>query len=101
MSKEPKIAALGPQVVVLGAGVHRWCHCGRSTKKATCDDSHPGSGFEPIEINLDEAKKLALCCCKRSARAPICDGSHVKLQPPDEDGAPVQLQPPADDEAPE
>ena len=34
---------------------------------------------EPQRFELSEAKKCALCTCKRTANMPFCDGAHNKL----------------------
>ena len=75
----PRIAGTRPVRVVLEAGSHFWCSCGKSSSQPFCDGSHRGTGFQPLEFTVEEAKQAALCLCKRTGQAPYCDGSHTKL----------------------
>jgi CDGSH iron-sulfur domain-containing protein 3 len=79
MMAEPEIAKTAPYAVELEAGRYWWCACGKSQKQPFCDGSHKGSEFTPVQVQIDEPKKVFLCGCKRSANAPFCDGSHNKL----------------------
>ena len=36
------------------------------------------STFEPIEYRAEKNGKAFFCRCKRSAKKPLCDGSHKK-----------------------
>ena len=76
---DPDIAQKAPYAVELEAGTYWWCACGRSKNQPFCDDSHKGTEFAPLKIELSQAKKVAWCCCKHSAGKPFCDGSHNKL----------------------
>lgn len=76
---EPTIAAKEPAVLELEPGTYYWCKCGDSKKQPYCDGAHQGTDFSPIEIVIEEKKKVALCQCKRTGNAPYCDGVHKSL----------------------
>ena len=77
--KKPVVAAKEPAVMDLDAGTYYFCSCGKSSVQPFCDGSHDGTGFEPIEFELEERKTVALCQCKQSKNQPFCDGSHKDL----------------------
>ena len=76
MTDKPLIALKTPTVTDLDAGTYYWCACGRSSNQPFCDGSHAGTSFQPVEIKLDEKKRVALCNCKQTAKGPYCDGAH-------------------------
>ncbi|GAB4480790.1 MAG: hypothetical protein Kow00124_27850 [Anaerolineae bacterium] len=78
MSDErPIIAARRPSVLDLEPGrVYLWCACGRSEHQPWCDDSHRGTRFQPVRIEVTAPRRAALCRCKHSSKRPYCDGSH-------------------------
>ena len=78
MSK-PVIAEKLPAVVALEAGVYFWCACGRSANQPYCDGSHAGTGFEPVKLEIEEPRRVALCQCKYTGNSPFCDGEHKNL----------------------
>jgi CDGSH iron-sulfur domain-containing protein 3 len=78
---DPRIAARAPYVLDAKPGMYAWCACGNSKKQPFCDGSHAGTGFTPVIVTIDAAKKVAWCGCKRSGTKPFCDGSHTKLPP--------------------
>lgn len=79
MSEKPAIAAKVPCVKEMDPGKYWWCSCGKSAKQPFCDGSHKGSSFQPIKVELTEAKKVAWCQCKCTKNSPYCDGSHKTL----------------------
>ena len=76
---EPVIAQRAPYVLNETLGQRSWCACGRSKSQPFCDGSHSGSGFSPITVTIDPARKVAWCGCKHTKKPPFCDGSHSRL----------------------
>jgi len=68
-----------PIVQKVEPGTYWWCACGRSKSQPFCDGSHEGTGFEPKQVEIKEAKMVAWCACKHSKTMPFCDGTHSKL----------------------
>ena len=49
---EPTVAQRWPYLVDLAPGDYRWCACGRSRTQPFCDDSHRGTGIEPVPFTV-------------------------------------------------
>lgn len=77
--EKPNIAAKMPAVMELEPGTYWWCRCGLSKNQPFCDGSHKTTPFSPLELKIEEKKKVALCQCKYSEKIPFCDGTHRKL----------------------
>ncbi len=78
---DPVIAQRGPLPVRVKRGAcYRWCSCGRSRTQPFCDDSHVGTGFEPLQWTADEDETVMFCGCKHSRDQPFCDRSHRQLK---------------------
>lgn len=76
---EPLIYQRGPIVQKVEPGEYWWCACGRSQSQPFCDGSHAGTGLEPKQVAITEAKTVAWCACKHSKNMPFCDGTHARL----------------------
>ena len=79
MTLKPFIPFRRPATLQLEPGTYRWCACGRSESQPFCDESHRGSGFEPITFTVERRQIVSLCQCKHSHKKPFCDGSHGDL----------------------
>jgi CDGSH-type Zn-finger protein len=77
---DPTIAQRMPYVQEVEPGTYYWCRCGRSKAQPFCDGSHKGSAFSPIEVKIEQKKKVAWCGCKHSGNKPFCDGTHSRLK---------------------
>ena len=77
---DPIAADFKPVVLELEEGSYWWCRCGRSKNQPWCDGSHKGTGLEPMEVEITEARNYALCACKGTGNSPFCDGSHTALK---------------------
>ena len=75
----PIIAGTRSKMYLLDPGVYRWCACGRSKDQPWCDDSHVGTGIEPVTFTLTERRRVTLCMCKHSTNQPFCNGQHQQF----------------------
>lgn len=61
-------------------GTKHYCACGESANKPYCDGSHEklNTGKSPVQIDIAQAKRVAICDCGKTGTSPFCDGSHSK-----------------------
>lgn len=72
----PVAARNGPyEVRVVEGRTYRWCRCGRSATQPWCDESHAGTGIEPVEFVAPISEVFFMCGCKRSENPPFCFGN--------------------------
>jgi len=77
---DPVVAQPFPYMVDVEEGkTYKWCACGRSATQPFCDNSHEGTGIEPVSYTAESTKRVSFCGCKASKRGAICDSSHSKL----------------------
>lgn len=77
---DPIVAQPFPYYAEVEEGkTYKWCACGRSSKQPFCDNSHEGTGIEPVEYVATDTKKIAFCGCKAGKNGAICDSSHSHL----------------------
>ena len=78
-SSQPIVAQKSPYVLEMAPGTYWWCSCGRSNSQPFCDGSHSGTSFVPMEVKINDKKKVAWCGCKKTETPPFCDGAHSKV----------------------
>jgi CDGSH iron-sulfur domain-containing protein 3 len=69
-----------PHIVDETLGIKHYCTCGESANKPYCDGSHEsaGTGKVPEQVEIAEAKRVAICACGKTGNSPFCDGAHSK-----------------------
>jgi CDGSH-type Zn-finger protein len=84
----PVSPSTGPYPEIVEEGKHyRWCSCGLSLTQPWCDDSHLGTGIEPIEFVAPISGTFYMCGCKKSANPPYCFGTcRGHIRPERKDG---------------
>ncbi len=78
----PKVADSRPcPARVLKGLTYFWCSCGLSQRQPFCDNSHAGTGFEPVPFTAPKDEIVFFCTCKRSSTGVECDGkSHQRCR---------------------
>ena len=76
---KPNVADKKPIILEVDSGTYYWCSCGLSKKQPYCDGSHASTTFRPVQVKIEEKKKVAFCNCKYSKNSFMCDGSHSKI----------------------
>ena len=78
----PRVAGTLPLPTRVTKGLtYFWCSCGLSKRQPFCDNSHAGSGFEPVPFTAKKDEILFFCACKHSTHGMVCDGkSHQTHQ---------------------
>jgi len=76
---DPKISQKAPYVRDEKPGIYYWCACGLSACQPFCDGSHKSTDIKPVEVIIEEEKKVAWCGCKHSANGCFCDGTHKNI----------------------
>lgn len=77
----PKVAGDRPAPVrVLKGHTYFWCRCGLSRNQPFCDNSHEGTGLQPIPFTAPKDEIVFFCTCKHSQDGVRCDGkTHQRL----------------------
>src|SRR3569833_2595889 len=75
----PVIASRKPYYAVLKQGrPYRWCRCGLSKKQPYCDNSHEGTGFEPmVYVGQYDGEEVLFCGCKQTGDSPMGGGARA------------------------
>ncbi len=76
---KPKIVKMMPAMLDVSAGTHKWCACGECGPQPYADSGGCKAGFEAVEFKVTLPKRLKLCLCKHTKKAPYCDGAHCGL----------------------
>ncbi len=72
----PAMSKRGPYIVQVEVGAtYMWCSCGLSKTQPWCDQSHAGTGFEPIEFVAPISGEFHICGCRQSENKPFCFGT--------------------------
>lgn len=58
---------------------YKWCACGLSKTQPYCDNSHKGTGIEPLTFTAESDREVWLCHCKATTTPPYCDGTHHRV----------------------
>ena len=77
---KPLVAQSSPYFIDVDEGrSYEWCACGRSANQPFCDNSHAGTGIQPVSYIAETTRRVLFCGCKATKRRPICDGAHNSL----------------------
>jgi 2-polyprenyl-6-methoxyphenol hydroxylase-like FAD-dependent oxidoreductase len=58
---------------------YKWRRCRRSRSQPFCDESHAGTGIEPVMFTTKKTETVIFCGCKETGDAPFCNGTHNVL----------------------
>ena len=69
-----------PHYIDQTPGTNYYCTCVKSVNKPYCDVSHETkkTGKQPMQYNVDAARRMAICDCGKTGNSPFCDGTHSK-----------------------
>ena len=74
------IAQKAPYAIDVEAGKsYFWCACGRRNQPF-CDGAHQGTDILPVKHTAEAAKTLYFCGCKKTEKAPLCDGITISFK---------------------
>jgi CDGSH-type Zn-finger protein len=76
---DPNNVGKKPIILEMEPGTYWWCTCGKSENEPFCYGAHQNLGLLPLEVKIEEKKRVAWCTCKQTKKKPYCDGTHASL----------------------